>query len=219
MSLKYVLSSMRRRKLRTAIIALALTIGVALVGALLALVDTQQQFSTQSLGAQTGVYDLSIAKSDLADTPLFAVEAVEAAARSSYSDIASVYPRIQASVEGRKGGALEGQALTVVALDTLSDTLVSSQQAVNRTSFRLFGIRIGGSGGGGRQGGGPPPGGGGGGPPAGGGGGAPPGEPGAAAGSTSSTAASSAVTAQAGGSYPPNAGQVFLSTATITHTG
>ncbi len=54
MGLKYVLSSMRRRKLRTFVVALALVVGVALVGALLNLVDTQRQFSVQSVGAQTG---------------------------------------------------------------------------------------------------------------------------------------------------------------------
>ena len=47
MNLRYVLNAMRRRKLRTFIITIALVIGVALVGALLALVDTQRQFSIQ----------------------------------------------------------------------------------------------------------------------------------------------------------------------------
>lgn len=68
MGLKYVINSMKRRVLRTIIIALALTIGVALVGALLALVDTQRQFSLQMLGTASGGYDLSVNKNNLAKT-------------------------------------------------------------------------------------------------------------------------------------------------------
>ena len=64
------------------IIIIALTIGVALVGALLALVDTQRQFSVQSMGAQTGSYDLSISKSDLADSTFFSIDDVAATAAS-----------------------------------------------------------------------------------------------------------------------------------------
>ena len=83
MGLKYVLNSMKRRKLRTLIVALALIVGVALVGALLALVDTQRQFSVQTVGTQTGGYDLSIKRSDLADTPFFDLAAVSLAARQA----------------------------------------------------------------------------------------------------------------------------------------
>ena len=66
MSLKYVISSMKRHKLRTLVVSLALIVGVALVGALLALVDTQRQFSLQFIGSQTGGYDLAIKRSDTA---------------------------------------------------------------------------------------------------------------------------------------------------------
>ena len=94
MSLKYVLSSLRRRKLRTLIIAFALTIGVALVGALLALVDTQRQFSIQTIGNETGGYDLSITKSDLAASTFFDTGTVSTASRAAYSQIAQALPRI-----------------------------------------------------------------------------------------------------------------------------
>ena len=55
MGLKYVINSMKRRVLRTIIIALALTIGVALVGALLALVDTQRQCRINAVEQQHAV--------------------------------------------------------------------------------------------------------------------------------------------------------------------
>ena len=124
MGLKYVLNSMKRRKLRTFIIALALTVGVALVGALLALVDTQRQFSLQAIGAQTGGYDLSITQSDVAASPFFEIAPVEQLAREVYPQIAQLHPRIQANAEARKVGALEGDSVTFVAIDPDQDTLV-----------------------------------------------------------------------------------------------
>ncbi len=123
MGLKYVLNSMKRRKLRTLIVALALIVGVALVGALLALVDTQRQFSVQTVGTQTGGYDLSIKRSDLADTPFFDLAAVSQAARQAYPPISSVYPRIQGNAEARKVNATEGSSVTLVALDVEKDQL------------------------------------------------------------------------------------------------
>ena len=217
MSLKYVLRSLSRRKLRTFIIIIALTIGVAMVGALLALVDTQRQFSAQSMATQTGGYDLSISKSDLAESTFFDVTQVESVATSAYNQVDSMYARIQSSVEGRKSGALEGSEVTLVALDTVSDTLVTVEQAsTNQQSSGLsfMGIRIGTSSGGGGGGGGRPSGGGG----PGGGGGAPPsgGGPGGPSGSSSSSSSNSD---NVGGTYPPKTGQVFLSSDAATELG
>ncbi|HQV71249.1 MAG TPA: FtsX-like permease family protein [Thermoflexales bacterium] len=172
MSLKYVLNSMKRRKLRTFIIAMALTVGVALVGALLALVDTQRQFSIQTIGAQTGGYDLAITKSDTASTPFFNVQEVSALASQSYDKIAQVLPRIESSVEARKPGALEGEAVTVIAYDAATDNLITQADTTGtatsglsiRTSGRGgTGISVGNAAAGGRAGpgaGGPPAGGG-----------------------------------------------------------
>ena len=209
MSLQYVLSTMRRRKLRTFIIALALTVGVALVGALLALVDTQRQFSTQTIGAQTGGYDLSISRSDLASTPFFNPDEVLTTARAAYASIASAHPRVAASIEARKVGALDGQAVTMVGLDTAKDTLVTLAESTGgQSGNRIFGIRIGGGGPGGPGGGrgqGGPPGGGPAGPPGGGGGATAVRIGGAAARRTSATV---------GGVFPPAPGQVFLDSST-----
>ncbi|MCL5997480.1 MAG: hypothetical protein M1546_15695, partial [Chloroflexi bacterium] len=190
MSLKYVLNSMRRRKLRTLIIALTLTIGVALVGALLALVDTQRQFSIVSLGAETGGYDLSITKSDLAASPFFSITEVQAAAADSYDQIAAMYARIEDTVEARLPDATEGEEVTFIAIDTARDSLVSSEQGSptqeNTGGVGVAGIRITGGGGG----------------PRGGGGGAPPG--GATfRGGPGESSSSSGMTADAGGVYPP----------------
>jgi putative ABC transport system permease protein len=218
MSLKYVLRALSRRKLRTIIIIIALTIGVAMVGALLALVDTQRQFSAQSMGEQTGGYDISVSKSDLAESTFFDVNEVESVALSAYSKVDSMYPRIQSSIEGRKSGALEGTEVTLVALDTVSDTLVSVEQATTneqqQSGLGFMGIRIGTSsgGGGGRMGGGGGPGGGG----PGGGGGAPPGGGGPGGSSSSSSSNNSD---NIGGTYPPEEGQVFLSSDAATALG
>ena len=124
MGLKYVLNSMKRRKLRTVIVAMALIVGVALVGALLNIVDTQRQFSVQTIGAQTGGYDLSIRKSDLAATTLFEIAPVDQLARGAYDKIIAVHPRIQGSAEARLADAAEGSAVTVIALNPDADDLV-----------------------------------------------------------------------------------------------
>ena len=217
MSLKYVIRSWGRRKLRTFIIAMALTIGVALVGALMALVDTQRQFAAQSLGAQTGGYDLSISKSDLAASTFFPITTVESVTSASYNQIASMHPRIQASVEAAKVGATEGQAVTFIALDTSQDTLVSVEQSTTSSSgFSIAGIRIGGSGGGpgGGLGGGRPPGGGG---P----GGAPPsgGRPGGTGASSTSRSSATTQGSFTTGTYPPQNGQVYLDSTTANSLG
>jgi putative ABC transport system permease protein len=216
MSLKYVLRALSRRKLRTFIIIVALTIGVAMVGALLALVDTQRQFSAQSMGQQTGGYDLSITKSDLAESTFFDIDKVESIATSAYDQIDSMYPRIESSVEARKTGELEGTEVTLVALDTVSDTLASVEQTSTNeqnSGLGFMGIRIGTtSGGGGQRGGGGPGGGGPGGGP-GGGGGAP---PGGGPGGSSSSSSNSDLT---GGTYPPEQGQVFLSSDAANELG
>ena len=141
MGLKYVLNSMKRRKLRTFIIAVALTIGVALVGALLALVDTQRQFSLQSIGAQTGGYDLSITQSDLAASPFFEVAPVEQLAREAYPQIAQLHPRIQANAEARKVGAIDGEGVTFVAIEPEQDTLVRPSTGNGGVGGMMFGPR------------------------------------------------------------------------------
>ena len=221
MGLKYVLNSMKRRKLRTAIIAMALIVGVALVGALLALIDTQRQFSVQSLGAATGGYDLSISKNDLAASPFFDLPEVKSLVDETDSElanqIASQHARIEVSVEARKVGATEGEAVTALGIDISADTLVSvTTAATNRSGISIGGIRIGstGGGGGGPQGGGAGgPGGGGGGPP---GGGAAP-TTGNATAQGATTSGATAGTAQTTrGTYPPSEGQVYLDSTTAT---
>ena len=204
MRLKYVINSMKRRVLRTIIIALALTIGVALVGALLALVDTQRQFSLQSLGAQTGGYDLSITKNNLAESTFFNIANVTKVVSDSDSNIAQIYPRIQGSAEGRKSGAIEGQAVTFVALEIVSDKLVSVTSSANSRSSGGIGIniRIGGGGRGPGSGGGPPGGGGG------------PSRATTQTQSSSTTTSTRSSRSSTGGAYPPDMGQVYLDTST-----
>lgn len=127
MGLKYVLNSMRRRKLRTAVVALALIVGVALVGALLNLVDTQRQFSLQVIGAQTGGYDLSIRRSDLAPSPFFDYAAAGEIARNAYDQTAAVHPRIQGDAEATRPGEVTGIGVQIVALNPDQDTLSQIQ--------------------------------------------------------------------------------------------
>lgn len=222
MGLRYVLSAWRKRKLRTFIIALALVIGVALVGALLALVDTQRQFSVQTVGSETGGYDLSITKTDLAKSTYFDINTVAAAARTAVPTVAQTLARIQTSVEARRVGAISGDSVTIIGLQTDADALVSLTQSASAgrsNGLSVAGIRVGATGGGPGGGGGQP--GGNGGPPA----GAPPqGGPGGAvvtnnSASGSASARASASSSQATGTWPPPEGQIFLDTTTAGNLG
>ena len=123
MSLKYVISSMKRHKLRTLIVVVALVVGVALVGALLALVDTQRQFSLQAIGVQTGGYDLRINRADTSRSVFFDVAPVDQTVRSVYPQINAVYPRIQGDAEARLQGNVQGAGVTMIALDMEVDKL------------------------------------------------------------------------------------------------
>jgi ABC-type antimicrobial peptide transport system permease subunit len=202
MGLKYVINSMKRRKLRTFIIALALTVGVALVGALLALVDTQRQFSIQSIGQQTGGYDLSISKSNLAQTPFFDIDKTKRVASNAYSKISAIHPRIQMGVEGRRTSVLDGQAVTVIAIEPDFDNLVTIASESNTKTTLGINLRIGGVGN--RAGPGGPPGGPGNPPPGG----------NTSQFGTSTNSRISRITPTAGGVFPPNVGQVFLDSST-----
>ncbi|MBX7212384.1 MAG: FtsX-like permease family protein [Thermoflexales bacterium] len=123
MGLKYVLNAMRRRKLRTVIVQLALIVGVALVGALLMLVDTQRQFAVQAIGQQTGGFDLSIRRADTASSPFFDPAASRNLAQTLSTEIVSVLPRIQGEAEGRALDATQGESISIVGLDAARDTL------------------------------------------------------------------------------------------------
>ena len=123
MSLKYVLSSMRRHKLRTLVVCVALIVGVALVGALLGLVDTERQFSLQSIGNQTGGFDLSIKRTDTSLETFFDVAPVDGAVRAIHPEVSAVYARIQGDTEVRLKNNVQGTGVTMVALDTDNDKL------------------------------------------------------------------------------------------------
>jgi len=114
---------MKRRKLRTFVVALALIVGVALVGALLNLVDTQRQFSVQSVGAQTGGYDLSITKSDIAQSALFEWAKVDRIVRDIYAQVVGTYPRIQGIAEARSSSLTHASSVTLFALNVETDQL------------------------------------------------------------------------------------------------
>lgn len=114
---------MKRHKLRTLVVAMALVVGVALVGALLALVDTQRQFSLQAIGAQTGGYDLSIKHTDTAPSVFFDIAPVDQIIHTTYAQVAATHPRIQGDAEARLKDSARGTGVKMIALDTEKDQL------------------------------------------------------------------------------------------------
>ena len=69
MTLRYVLRNFRRRKARSLLMLAALTVGVAILVALSAVVDTYRQFFAGTVAGSVGDFDLVITRPDTAPDP------------------------------------------------------------------------------------------------------------------------------------------------------
>lgn len=99
MTLRYVLKSMRRRKIRTTLMLLALIVGVAILVALNATVDTYERFYLATVSNAAGDYDLVITRKDIEPELLFLPEPLIPVIESIDPDVATIAPRIQGLVD------------------------------------------------------------------------------------------------------------------------
>jgi hypothetical protein len=74
MTLKYILRSFRRRKMRTLLILLSLVFAVGMVVTLSAVVDTQRQFSVELIAQRQGGYDLALSKTETASDQFIVID-------------------------------------------------------------------------------------------------------------------------------------------------
>lgn len=118
MTLLYVLRNFRRRKVRTLLMLSALTVGVAIIVALSAVVDTYRQFYAGTVAGTVGDFDLVITRPDtLANPFLRPAELRERVA--AVAGVNRVSPRLQ-SIVTLRAGEETGDA-PMVALDPATD--------------------------------------------------------------------------------------------------
>ncbi len=121
MTLKYILRSFRRRKVRTLLILLSLIFAVGMVVTLSAVVDTDRQYSVESIALRTGGYDLSLKKTEIASDQFIQVDKAEALVRQAIPSVESLAPRFSGNadiVHGTNRGTV-----TFLALDLKRDKM------------------------------------------------------------------------------------------------
>jgi len=121
MILTYVFKNFRRRKIRTALMILALLVSTGLIVTMSATVATVRQSSVDLIASATGRHDLTITKVDTSPDPFLAVEEIARQVLAADPRITAVYPRIQAEVEFDVGGNT-GRG-TLLALDPATDDI------------------------------------------------------------------------------------------------
>lgn len=99
MTLKYVLKNFSRRKIRTILMLLALTVGVGALVALNATVDTYERFYVATISNSAGDYDLVITKKEIEPDLLIDEAAVIPLIAASDPAVKRVSPRIQGVVD------------------------------------------------------------------------------------------------------------------------
>ena len=121
MTLKYILRSFRRRKVRTLLILLSLIFAVGMVVTLSAVVDTNRQFSVELIAQRMGGYDLALSKTDIAGDQFIQVEKTAAVVRQAVPSVEDVVPRFTGTAD-LVHGSRRGSA-TFLALDLKRDKL------------------------------------------------------------------------------------------------
>ncbi len=118
MTLTYVLRSMRRRKVRAALMVLALIVGVGSLTALNATVDSYRRHYAGTVAGEVGAFDLAISRRDTEPNPYLDYPRLEPLIRS-VDGVADVAGRLE-SVVVLKHGDKSGDVL-LVALDPERD--------------------------------------------------------------------------------------------------
>ena len=138
MTLRYVLKSLNRRKIRTVLMLLALIVGVGVLVALNATVDTYERFYVATISNSAGDYDLVITKSEIEADLLIDTQRIIPVVRETDPLVNVVAPRIQGVVDvdavSPEEGPIHGSA-QFIALDRVNDTLGDFQVISGTLNF------------------------------------------------------------------------------------
>ncbi len=126
MTLKYVLKSLSRRKIRTILMLLALIVGVGALVALNATVDIFERFNISIISNTAGDYDLVIQKNEIEPSLLIESQSLIPVIQASDPQVKIIAPRIQGVVDvdavSDEAGIIHGSA-QFVALNRAEDTM------------------------------------------------------------------------------------------------
>ena len=139
MTLRYVLKSLNRRKMRTVLMLLALIVGVGALVALSATVDTYERFYLGTVSNTAGDFDLVITKSDI-EPDLLIDEQIIPSLQTIAPAIERVAPRIQGladidvvqseSVEPVEDASQSGEFLLLPANQTPGEIVHGSAEFI-----------------------------------------------------------------------------------------
>jgi ABC-type lipoprotein release transport system permease subunit len=121
MILKFILSNFSRRKVRTILMILSLSVSTGLIVAMSSTVATVRQSSVDLIASGAGRFDLSVSKVDTSSDPYIAYDEVSPEILAADDRIKAVYPRIESSVEMEANGNIGDGRL--IALDPDSDDI------------------------------------------------------------------------------------------------
>lgn len=134
MSLKYILKSLNRRKIRTILMLLALIVGVGALVALNATVDTYERFYVATISNEAGDFDLVITKKAIEPDLLINESQVKPLIAASDPEVKVVAPRFQGVVDVdayRPPAAVAEAALTASLASPDSSPLTGGTEGVN----------------------------------------------------------------------------------------
>ena len=152
MVLNYVIKNFRRRKVRTILMVLSLTVSTALIVMMSATVETIRRSNVDLLSSSIGRYDISITKTDISPDPFVEIERTSQAMLQADEQITAVYPRFVSTVEIEANG--EQTDATLIArnpdegvglIDVVSGTLdfEGGGVALFEGTAETFGLEVG----------------------------------------------------------------------------
>jgi len=121
MTLKYILRSFFRRKVRMLIILLSIIFGVGMVVSMGALVETNKQLLVERLSQQVGSYDLGLARTDTSSDQYVEVDSVRRVVRQAVPDVQVMAPCIMDTLDVAHGSQHSRSYFT--AFDPKNDAL------------------------------------------------------------------------------------------------
>ena len=115
MIFKYVLKNFRRRKVRTFLMVLSLTISTGLIVTMMATVETIRRSNVDLVVSEIGGYDLSVHRAETSPEQFIKVIETSQSILAADDQITAVYPRFRSDVELSAGNELDNGLL--LALD------------------------------------------------------------------------------------------------------
>ena len=99
MILRFIWKNFRRRKMRTFLMVLSLTVGIALIVALSATVETIGRSNVELVARESGEFDLAVTRRDTSLDPFIDVGQMRSVMMAADPAIAAVHPRFDVQVE------------------------------------------------------------------------------------------------------------------------